>query len=166
MKITLKSKTLIGWGVEMYYLFDSIDNLKNELSKIEYFTEKDLLNGFSKPLADVGWDDECDIFDKLQKENADFKKKYRRPIAGKDENADFLKRYRKSTVRKGDLIVEISISHVSVEYCMFYTSVNYWGGYAARHRKIAVIAAYEKHNKKISKTSFCEIVDLFKKIPM
>jgi len=152
MKVELESKTKVGWGVEMYYLFDSISQLKNELSKIAYFTEPDLLNGFSKPLVEplsVLDVEKCFPFDNLQK-----------------ENTNFLKKYRKSMVEKGNLIASISISYVSVEYCMFDLYIRYWaGGYNIWSKKAAVIISYKKHSKKISKSCFREIIGLFETIP-
>ncbi|MCX8080121.1 MAG: hypothetical protein N3F09_02670 [Bacteroidia bacterium] len=148
IRVIIESKSKIGYGVEMYYVFNNADEFKHGISNISKFTEREILNAFNYPLVEPGMAfGICGPLDKLQKKNSDFIKKSRRLF-----------------MEKSDLRVSVSISSAFVEYCIFYLPNKYWS-YDVSFTKAAVITDYKKHSKKISKTTLNEIKILFKKIP-
>lgn len=149
VKIEMENKYKIGYGVEMYYVFNNVDEFKKSISNISMFTERDILNAFCYPLVEPGTSiGVCEPFDTLQKRNSDYIQKYRRII-----------------IEKNNLKVSISISYAFIEYCSFDLSSKYWGSYDVSFSKAAVITAYKKYRKKIAKATLNDIESLLKKIP-
>lgn len=148
VKITMKSKTKIGYGVEMYYVLNSANDFISGISNITKFTEREILNAFEYPLVEPGLSaGNCEQFDKLQK-----------------KNSDFMHTPKNIVLAKNEWDVSISVSFVFVEYCVFEMPVRYWS-YDVHFKKAAVVTAYKKHRKKISQTILNDIKHLFNNIP-
>lgn len=148
VKIAMENKSKIGYGVEMFYVFDNADEFKSNISNISKFTEREILNAFNLPLVEPGLSaGNCEPFDKLLKKNSDFIQKPKNIVLAKTE-----------------WDVSISVSFVFVEYCVFDLPVRYWS-YDVHFKKAAVITAYRRHRKKISQTTLNDIENLFNKLP-
>jgi len=149
MKVEMENNFKSGYGLEMYFVFNNLDELKSSVSSISHFTERAILNAFDYPLVEPGLSlGICDSLDNIRK-----------------RNSDFIQKYRSISLEKNELKVSISISSAFVEYCVFDLPNKFWGSYDVSFKKAAVIVAYRKVLRKIPKTTLIEIKNLFNKIP-
>lgn len=151
VRIVIEETKSYGYGVEMFYLFEDKNDFKESISKINSVSEREVLNAFKIPLVEpkesLG---RCRNIDTLRK-----------------SNIDFFRKKRTIKIEKGNTIILISVSPISVDYCEFALTNKYWGSYDVNFKKAAVIIANRNKGcgKRIPKSYMKEIQELFKNIP-
>jgi hypothetical protein len=149
MKVSIKDKTLIGYGGEIYYVVNDFDEFKVSLSKISKFTDKNIFNVIKYPLVEPGFSfGICETKDRLRQENSDFFKKTRRII-----------------IEKKNFEVTILICYAFVEFCIFDLPFNFSGCLGVDFKEAAVIISYKKCRKRVQKRIVIEIKNILSQIP-
>lgn len=147
--IRLTDNSKIGYGVEMYYLSEDVNEIINKAKNMTVFNEREVHKVFGLPLVEPQFSlGKCVQRDTLQ-----------------ISNHKLLMNCRKMHLLNGNFHLSIYVSLVFVNYCVFILHNKYWGSYDVNFREAAVITKFRKCKNKIPKKKLYEIVNILRSVP-